>query len=152
MVIKKTTKNQIEKGKKKYVRFCPKCSSIEINQDKSTMQSLGYLPTKYICSNCGYSSFNFPEMNLNKLDKLHIKTHQERNQSELLDTSYGKFYVRIMWKIAGPVSLIFGLIFIYLTINSYPYDGLDLLMGIAIAAMGAIMCFITFTNKDTKQN
>ena len=150
MAIKKTTKNQIEKGNKKYIRFCPKCKSIDINQDKSTMQSLGYLPTKYICNNCGYSSFNFPEMNMNRLHKLHIKTTQEKNQSELLDTSYGKFYVKVMWKIVGPASLVFGLIYIYFTIKTYSYESIELLIGMIIVILGVIMCYITFTNKDNK--
>ena len=93
----------IKKEKKKYTKFCPKCNSIDIRQDKSTMQSLGYLPTKHICNDCGYSSFNFPEIDINKINKLHYKKFQEtkesKNQSELIDTSYGKFYVKVVWKI-----------------------------------------------------
>jgi hypothetical protein len=141
---KKSAKGPTEK--EKYIRFCPKCNSIDVNQDKSTMQSLGYLPTKYICSSCGYSSFNFPEINLNKLNKLHIKNQKVKNQSELLDTSYGKFYVKVLWKAIGPIFLMFGLIYIYFTIKYYSYGSFDLLMGIIIAILGAIMCYITFTN------
>lgn len=148
MPVKK--KNLKLEEKKGYLKFCPKCNSININQDKSTMQSLGYLPTKYICDTCGYSSFNFPETGLDRLNKLHIKKPREKNQSELLDASYGKFYVKVMWKITGPVFLAFGLIYIYLTIKP-PYEGLDLLIGIAIAVIGAVMCYITFTiHKNSK--
>jgi len=63
------------KEKKQYVQFCPKCESINIEQDKSTMQSLGYLPTKYICKNCGFSSFSFPEIELDEIQRLKTKTN-----------------------------------------------------------------------------
>ena len=92
-----------EKERKSYIKFCPKCNSIDVTPDKSTMQSLGFLPTKYICSNCGYSSFNFPEIDINEVDKLNIqkiqKTKESKNSSELIDTSYGNFYVKVVWKI-----------------------------------------------------
>ncbi|MBI2559417.1 hypothetical protein HYW20_08900 [Candidatus Woesearchaeota archaeon] len=153
MVTKKNERrNLIKEERKKYIKFCPKCNSIDIYQDKSTMQSLGYLPTKYICNNCGYSSFNFPEIDINELDKLHLQNKQgvkeSKNQSELIDTSYGKFYVKVMWKIVGPIFLVFGLIYIYITISSHSYEGLDLLIGMIIAILGTIMCYITFTQKQ----
>ena len=90
----KSKKNKsAEKERKDYVRFCPKCISVDINQEKSTMQSLGFLPTKYICSNCGYSSFNFPEINIDELDKLNLQKNREteksKNQSGLVDKSLG---------------------------------------------------------------
>ena len=93
-------------------------------------------------------------MNINKLNRLHPITKKAARaypKSELIDTSYGKFYVKIMWKLVGPISLIFGLIFIYITITSYYYDSLDLLMGIIIAVIGAIMCYVTFTNRNSNQ-
>ena len=90
----KSKKNKsAEKERKDYVRFCPKCISVDINQEKSTMQSLGFLPTKYICSNCGYFSFNFPEINIDELDKLNLQKNREteksKNQSGLVDKSLG---------------------------------------------------------------
>lgn len=112
--MKDKKKKSSKKEKVKYIKFCPKCSSIEINRDKSTMQSLGYLPTKYICDNCGYSSFNFPEIEIEKINELKIKSKEsDKNnlKSELIDTSYGKFIVRGYWKIFGPLSLMLGLFF-----------------------------------------
>ena len=71
-------KKSAKKERKKYIKFCPKCNSIDISQDKSTMQSLGFLPTKYICNNCGYTSFNFPEIDVNELDKLHPQKNKKQ--------------------------------------------------------------------------
>ncbi len=146
-------KNKKQKStKKEYVKFCPKCNSIDIYQDKSTMQSLGFLPTKYICNNCGYTSFNFPEIDIDELDKIHPQKKQEteksKNQSELIDTSYGRFYVKVMWKIVGPSFLLFGLIYLYFILNSYSYKNFDLLMVIVLIILGSIMCYITFRKID----
>ena len=146
--MKKKKQRFTKKERKNYIKFCPKCNSIDIYQDKSTMQSLGYLPTKYICNNCGYSSFNFPEIDVNELDKLHPQkkpeTKESKNQSELIDTSYGKFYVRVMWKIMGPVFVIIGLIYLYL--NLYLIRGRNVEMSIAlvIIILGLTMSYISF--------
>ena len=141
-----------KKERKSYIKFCPKCSSIDIYQDKSAMQSLGFLPTKYICNNCGYTSFNFPEIDVDELDKIHPQKKQEtkksKNQFELIDTSYGRFYVKVMWKIVGPVFLMYGLIYLYFILDSDSYENLDLLMPIGLIILGIIMCYITFTKID----
>ena len=151
-------KKSIKKERKNYIKFCHKCNSIDISQDKSTMQSLGFLPTKYICSNCGYSSFNFPEIDVNELDKLHLQKKQEtresKNQSELIDTSYGKFYVNVWGKIIGPLSLIIGLSYLHFILNSASYDNFDLLMTIGSIIFGIVICYISFTkiNSRNKNN
>ena len=145
-------KNKISKSTKKegknYIKFCPKCNSIDIHQDKSTMQSLGYLPTKYICSNCGYSSFNFPEIEVNELDKLHLQKKQEtkesKNKSELIDTSYGKFYVRVMWRIIGPVFAIVGLIYLYLNLHSIEGRNVEISVDLVMIILGLTMIYISF--------
>lgn len=145
--MKKIKKGGGMESNKKYIRFCPKCNSIDINQDKSTMQSVGYLPTKYICNYCCHSSFNFPEIDINKLNKLHLQkylSNKKSNHDELIDTSYGNFYVKVVWKIIGPVFLVFGLTYIYFSINSDSYTNFNLLMGISSIILGIIMCYITF--------
>lgn len=158
MIIKKINKiKSVENTKKKYVRFCPKCNSGDIGQDKSTMQSLGYLPTKYICNNCGYSSFNFPEIDVNEVDKLDLQKPQDgkisKNQSELVDTSYGKFYVRVWGKITGPFFLISGLIYLYLILSSDYYDNFDFLFVIGLLIVGVFICYISFSkNSEVKNN
>ena len=147
------SKKSTKKERKNYIKFCPKCNSIDIHQDKSTMQSLGFLPTKYICNNCSYTSFNFPEIDINELDKLHLQKKQEtkesKNQSELIDTSYGKFYVKVMWKIIGPVFLIFWLIYIYFVLHS-EYESITLLAVIIFIILGIFMCYFAFTKPNDK--
>ena len=117
------------------------------------MQSFGYLPTKYICSNCGYLSFNFPEIDVDELDKLHPQKKQgkkeSKNQSELIDTSYGKFYVKVVWKILGSIFLMFWLIYLYSILNSDSYKNLDLLISIIFIILGIVMCYFTFTKNKS---
>jgi|GEM_PF-6532896 len=150
MTKRKTKKISIKK-RIRYIKFCPKCNSIDVNQEKSTMQSLGYLPTKYICNNCGYSAFNMPEIEPDKVNSLTIKNtnavYLSEIESEKIDSSYGRFYVRVMWKMFGPASLIFGLIYVYFAVNSYSYGSLDLLAGIILVITGAGMCYIAFMNR-----
>ena len=136
------------KAKKIYLKFCPKCSSGDINQDKSTMQSLGYLPTKYICSNCGYSSFNFPEIEDVKVKKLKPEAHRKEKESELIDTSYGKFYVRVMWKIAGPSFSLLGIVLLYFGLRIMDYFQISLSLGLIVFGLG--MSYITFIKLSNK--
>ena len=136
----------MKKIKQKEIRkqntlFCPKCESVDINQDKSTMQSLGYLPTKYICGNCGLSSFTFPEIDLDKVETLKTKKFNvKENKSELVDTSYGNFYVKVMWKILGLLSIIFGIIFYWSSNESLLLS----IGGLGAIILGIIMIFVIY--------
>ena len=140
-------KNKIKEISGKYIKFCPKCNSIDTYQDKSTMQSLGYIPTKYICNYCGFSSFNFPEIEIEEIDKLQInfkKVKTGLGNSELIDTSYGKFYVRVMWKILGPISFIVGLIYLYFISHSIENKDIDRLTALVLIIFGLMMSYISF--------
>ena len=123
--------------------MCPQCKSININQDKSTMQQLGELPTRYICNNCGHSGFSFPEVLLSELEKFEKEMGKsgsidtKKDKTPLLDDSYGKFEVRFMWKILSPIILIVGIIFL---LN-------QLLTGLVILSVGLIMSYITYFKK-----
>ena len=53
--------------RKKYVKFCPKCRSIEIEvANQSEFKILGDIgiPTVYKCKKCKFSSSLFPEIEL----------------------------------------------------------------------------------------
>ncbi|UCD20585.1 MAG: hypothetical protein JSW08_02290 [archaeon] len=53
------------KKKKKYIKLCPKCNSINVKithqGSLSGLVALG-LPTKYVCKECGFASPFFPEI------------------------------------------------------------------------------------------
>lgn len=59
-----------KKQNEKYVKFCPRCKSINVFPEKSTLQILGFLPTRYVCNDCGYAAFSFPCISLANLKKL----------------------------------------------------------------------------------
>ena len=132
-----------QKKKEDYIKICPKCKSIDVSQDKSTMQQLGELPTRYICNNCGHSGFVFPEVLESQLEEFEkeIKqlglAHTKKDETPLLDDSYGKFQVRFMWKILSPIFLIVGIIFLL----NQP------LTGVIILLVGLIMGYITYFKK-----
>ena len=134
-------KQQVKKDN--YVRVCPQCKSIDVSQDKSTMQQLGELPTRCICNNCGHSGFVFPEVSESQLEEFEKEIKQsglantKKDNTPLLDDSYGKFEVRFMWKILSPTILIVGILFLL----NQP------LIGVIILSVGLIMGYITYFKK-----
>jgi hypothetical protein len=129
------------KSKEKYVQVCPKCKSPDIRQDKSTLQQIGALPTMYICNKCKYSSYVFPEVKLSELNGFEKEVDKlrdvKKDKSDLIDTAYGKFEVRFVWKIVAPIAVILGLIFV----GKKPFFGMTLL------ALGFFMFYITYFKK-----
>ena len=58
----------------KYIRICPKCKSIDI--DTVDRFTTGFLPNKYMCNNCKYTGLIFPEIELDKINKI-IKANKK---------------------------------------------------------------------------
>lgn len=56
--------------KEKFVQFCPKCKSTNINNDFSNPASARYGGSNKICNDCKYVSKIFPEININNLKKI----------------------------------------------------------------------------------
>ncbi len=130
--------------KEKYLKICPKCKSIDIVPDKSTLQQMGVLPQNYICKKCGHSGFVFPEVAISELkdfkdevDKKHLR-NIKKDKSELVDTSDGSFQVRFWWKIAGPALVALGLLSLWRA---------DIILGAVLLAMGVLMFYIIYFKK-----
>ncbi|MBI2541093.1 hypothetical protein HYV80_00085 [Candidatus Woesearchaeota archaeon] len=151
--MKRNKKIKVTDKNKRYIRFCPKCSSINVQQDKSTMQSLGYLPTKYICCNCGFSSFTMPDIDVNKTNKLKIKNKKSVNlskiESEKIDTSYGKFITMIFWKISGPLSLIIGFVLLFAVYVSESINYFNLVYSLFLIMFGGFACYISYLKQTS---
>ncbi len=123
------------------VRVCPNCKSIDVSQDKSTLQQTGMLPTLYICNACGHSGYTFPVVNSYELkdfekevDKRNLRKKAD-DDSEQLDPSYGRFEVHIVWKITGPLLSLIGLLMLLQKIWAY---------GTISLALGLFMTYITY--------
>ena len=129
--------------REEYIKICPNCKSIDINLDKSTLQQTGALPSMYICNKCGHSGFIFPEIKVDELKKFEKEVDKKKlrrlkkDNSKMIDNSYGIFEVRFMWKITAPIFLILGLRVIYL----------DPISGIILTLLGVIMVYITYFEK-----
>ena len=127
----------------RYLRICPKCKSANIRMDKSTMQQLGALPTMYICNACGHSGYSFPEVTADRLEKFskEIKSAPEKKngKSELVDTAYGKFEVRFIWKFSAPFLIVAAAILFL--------SGESPLIALGLLLLGLITGYITFFKK-----
>jgi predicted nucleic-acid-binding Zn-ribbon protein len=90
--------------KKQYKQFCPKCRSTQVTRDKYFLYDASGQPAHYVCQNCGYSGTFFPEtsqtMPVKKVKKVPSK----------VDFSYGRFEVGVIWKITGPLTVLFAII------------------------------------------
>jgi len=129
----------------KYVKVCPKCKSTDVVQDKSTLQQTGMLPTLYICNNCNHSGHIFLEVTVDELNKFQSDADNKglrdtkKDKSKLLDTSYGNFQVRFIWKFTGPFLLFFAIIL---------FLAQEMFIGTIILVPGLIMTFITYFKKQ----
>ena len=65
-------KKHKDKKTPRYVKICPRCSSIDVEikgqGGLSGLTALG-LPTIYRCRKCGYRGYAFPEIDLNMIEK-----------------------------------------------------------------------------------
>jgi hypothetical protein len=130
--------------KERYTRVCPKCKSFEVYMDASNplQGSLG-LPPLYICDKCKYSGVSFPEVQISELDDFKEKVKKKhlsktkKDKSSLVDVSYGDFIVRFLWKISSPVTIIGGIIFLFL----------EVIIGIFLILLGIFMFYITYFKK-----
>jgi len=128
-----------KKLKQEYVMVCPQCKSPDIRQDKSTMQSLGYLPQMYICNRCGHLGYAFPEVEISQLGEFEAEvsasgaSDAKKDQTLLVDVSYGKFFVRGVWKISAPILIILGIYAISLSQREFHIWGItSLILGLIV--------------------
>ena len=70
-------KKKQRKRKTKFVKFCPKCKSLNISINyRGGLVALG-MPPIYQCRKCGYSSYFFPEVVISKLKKKKAENKKE---------------------------------------------------------------------------
>ncbi len=130
--------------KEKYVMICPQCKSPDVYMDKSnSLQPFMGLPAMYICNKCKHSGNSFPEIKLSELEDFEEEVTKEhlsnikKDDSPLVDTSYGNFEVRVFWKISAPITLLIG---IFLLIK-------EPISGTIITLLGIFMFYITYFKK-----
>ena len=133
-----------KKKEEKYVMVCPKCKSPDIKIDKTNpLQPAMGLPAMYICGKCGHSGYAFPEVPLSELDKFEEGYNKERivdsvtDKSLKVDTSYGSFVVRVLWKISSPITLIFGIFSLFK----------EPILGYILILSALVMFYITYFKK-----
>jgi hypothetical protein len=101
--------------KERYVKFCPKCGSREIDISFTPLVTQG-VPGKALCKNCGYSAYSFPEVLSSEADKIKIKDIEPQKET---DVSYGKFITKGYWKVLGLLLIIFGIIALFSLLITY---------------------------------
>jgi len=64
---------------KKYVKFCPKCKSLNIRAELKSGWWIG-LPAVYKCRNCGFKSRLFPEISMEEVKKKYVNAKHNKKR------------------------------------------------------------------------
>jgi len=132
----------VGKGK---VLICPRCGSTDVELESDELSGTGK-PNPYVCNNCGFMSFIFPEINTKEAKKIKVKIKEFAKMPKPLDTSSGKFLAsgtKLWWKIMGPISLILSLIFLYASVNV-----LNIYASISLVSLSAVITFFAYILPD----
>lgn len=62
----------------RYVKFCPKCRSLDVRLEWKSFWFLGF-PPSYACKKCGFKSMIFPEISTEKIKK---KAKRKKNEKK----------------------------------------------------------------------
>ncbi|MFT4326610.1 MAG: hypothetical protein ACMXYK_03865 [Candidatus Woesearchaeota archaeon] len=140
--------SKTKKVKDRYITICPKCKSKHIAVDTSNpLQGAMGLPSLYICNDCGHSGYTFPEVKVSELEdvkKESAKGSKGKKQESieekepLVDTSYGEFGVSILFKITGPLLILWGII----------YLRLENALGYGFIILGVITLILSFQKDE----
>jgi len=113
--------------RKKYVKICPNCGSIDIKTDFSNPAVWAYgTPSKYKCNSCGRLGFLFPEIPEDNITQYQnkIKTVTKGNKtkpkSDLIDVATGFFAG--MWDV---IVALFVLSTLFVTMLFYFINTMD---------------------------
>ena len=136
----------VENGLKEepYARVCPKCASAQVWMDQSNpLQSQMGLPPTYVCSQCCFSAYIFPEVPVSQVKSLRAEakkeglTEKKEAGQSTVDTRYGGFEVRVVWKIFGPILVLAGILLLFKA----------LVYGILLLTAGLALSYVTFFKK-----
>ena len=145
-----------KKIEKKYVKICPRCKYANVSAEKSTyIQKTGMIPTMYVCNRCGHSGYIFPEIKTSELKDFEAEAEQKgsrtksKDKTELVDTAYGKFEVRFLWKITGPLTLFAGILLLFQNTAYQDVAGplVFAIYGSIVILFGLFMIYITYFKK-----
>lgn len=143
-----TKTNKINSDKKEQlIKFCPKCKSPDVFMDYSNpLQPAAGLPPLYICRKCNHTSNMFPEIPISELDSFEKEVKKENlidsspDNTQKVDTSYGDFEVRFIWKIVGPIYLVLGIILYFM-------DPTLKVISIIMSLVALFIIYITYFKK-----
>jgi hypothetical protein len=136
---------KIEKKKEeKYVMVCPRCKSPDVEMDRTNpVQPAMGLPPMYICNKCGHSGNTFPEVLVSDLDEFEDEVKKEGlsnlspDKTPKVDTRYGSFEVKVLWKITAPITLLAGIFLLFK----------EPISGSILTLLGLLMFYITYFKK-----
>ncbi len=138
-------KKVVKKAKRAYVKVCPQCKLPDISIDKSNpLQPARGMPYSYICNRCGTVGWNFPEVEASQIgtfekeiDRKHLRLIRQKG-NELVNTAWGTFTIKRMWKISSISMTLVGL-FVMLK--------QDELSGIMLLSLGTIMFYFAYVKR-----
>ena len=92
--------------KEKYVTVCPKCGSRDVTFEKQAAYVYTGLSNQFKqCNNCGYHGMIFPEVPVSGVEEQPLKAEEVKDRV-VVQTSFGKGYLRYLLYIAIPLAAI----------------------------------------------
>jgi len=70
----------------------------------------------------------------------------KKEKSELLDTSYGKFEIRFIWKFAGPFMVLLGIALLF-RVPDFLFSADEKITGFILLVIGLFIVYITYYKK-----
>ena len=122
-------------AKERYIQICPRCRSTDIFMDNSNpLQPALGMPARYVCNKCKYNATIFPEVTTTKIKDFKGK----KTKAAVIDTSYGDFMIRAMWKVVAPLAVLLGITLYFI----------QPVFGIVLTLAGLGMCYVTYIKKS----
>ena len=91
------------------VLVCPRCGSPDVEFDRSTpLIGAAELPAQYVCNTCGFQAHLFPEKDISQ-----VKVRKVAAKVPKIDTNYGNFEVRVVWKYLSLLFLLGGVVLLF---------------------------------------
>lgn len=126
------------KDKDKWKRICPSCRSENVSVDFSNAANVAYGGVLgYRCNSCGNTGSIFPEINKDKIKKLHIKN---RGEKQFVNSGFQKGYTQFVAKILAPIYIISPLI-MWITGET---SVISIIAGMILLLMAIFMLYVGF--------
>lgn len=84
--VKEEEPAEAKKEKKKFIRVCPKCGSIDVETEKDNAAKVRFgAPLNYVCKSCGFKNTVFPEVEEDKIEAYRKEIKEAEEIPEIIE-------------------------------------------------------------------